>query len=463
MLKKILLGAGIVLALLVLLIVTFVGPWPTYASSDVTREDYFREAALLVDKQAAESSLNNPGPLQAGWGSARLTPPVGTPLAGFGDREGKPSTGIHDELEVKAVALSDGKDTVVLVGSDMLIVPDNIANAVRAQVAEKTGLSADDILFNASHTHSGPGAWGPGVMASLFAGSYNDAIVAELALAFASAIGVAHSALAPASIAHGSVDAPEYIRNRARDTGTVDSQLSFLVLRRQDGKECHVVSYSAHATVLGGSNMEFSGDYPGYLKRAIETRTGGTAVFLSGAVGSMSPQIEGADGFERAQAMGEALAQKVLEGCEGLTFQDSVDIASVGFAFETPPMQLRLSQEWRLSPYLLPLLGVDDTAWVTGVRIGDVFLYGTPCDMSGEISRELKQWARNEGLALWVLSFDGDYVGYISPYKYYSLSKEQTYAYEMYVMSWLGPNQEAFFTELLRYMCAAMRPGLVES
>ncbi|MCC6694254.1 MAG: neutral/alkaline non-lysosomal ceramidase N-terminal domain-containing protein [Candidatus Hydrogenedentes bacterium] len=458
MLKKILLVAGIVLAVLVLLVLTVVGPWPTYAASDVTQEDYFQEAAALVESHAKESSLGAPGPLKAGWGSARLTPPVGTPLAGFGDREGKPSTGIHDELEVKAVALSDGEDTVVLVGSDMLIVPDNIANAVREQVAEKTGLTPDDILFNASHSHSGPGAWGPGVMASMFAGAYDDAIVAQLAAAFASAIGVAYSALAPASIAHGSLDVPEYIRNRARDTGSVDSQLNFLVLRRQDGELCHVVSYSAHATVLGGSNMEFSGDYPGYLKRAIETKTGGTAVFLSGAVGSMGPQIEGADGFERAQAMGEGLAQKVLEGCEGLNFQDSVDIASVGFAFETPPMQLRLNQNWRLSPFLLPLLGVDDTAWSTGVRIGDVFLYGTPCDMSGEISRELKQWARNKGVSLWVLSFDGDYVGYISPFEYYSLPKEQTYTYEMYVMSWMGPNQEAFFTELLYHMVATLRP-----
>ena len=459
MMKKIFLGTGIVLAVLVVLFVALVGPWPTYAMTDVTQESYFRNTAASVGTHAQESTIGEAGPLQAGWGSARLTPPVGTPLAGFGNRQGKPSTGIRDELDVKAVALSDGKDTVVLVGSDMLIVPDNIADAVRAQVSEKTGLTPDDILFNASHSHSGPGAWGPGLLGSLFAGAYDDAIVIQLAAAFASAIHVAHAALAPASIAHGSMDVPEYIKNRARDNAPVDSQLNYLVLRRQDGKVCHVVSYSAHATVMGGSNMEFSGDYPGYLKRAIETKTGGTAVFLSGAVGSMGPQIEGGDDFARAQAMGEALAAKVLEGSEGLTFQDSVDIASVGFAFETPPLQLRLNQNWRLSPYLLPILGVDGFAWTSGVRIGDVFLYGTPCDFSGEISREMKQWAKGKGVALWVLSFNGDYTGYISPAEYYSLSREQTYSYEMYDMSWLGPNQEAFFTELLHHMVGTLNPA----
>jgi hypothetical protein len=42
-------------------------------------------------------------------------------MGGYGGRpNGKRSTGVHDPLFVKATALSDGKDTVVLLGADML-------------------------------------------------------------------------------------------------------------------------------------------------------------------------------------------------------------------------------------------------------------------------------------------------------------------------------------------------------
>jgi hypothetical protein len=455
MLKKILIVTAAALAMLVIVFLLVVGPWPTYSASEVTEEKYFLEAVRVADESLEDATIGNPGPLHAGWSIERMTPPTGTPLAGFGDRRGKPSTGVHDELYAKAVAVSDGTDTVVLLGSDMLIVPDNVAAIAREKALAKAGIPARSILFNASHTHSGPGAWGPGLAASLFGGAYDEAVMEGIGEAFGAAIVNAYRNLQPSTFAKGDLDAPEYIRNRAHD-GPVDSELSYFVLRQGDGKTCHVVSYSAHATVIGSSNMEFSGDYPGYLERAIETQTGGMAVFLAGAVGSMTSNIDGPDGFTKAETLGTALANLVLADGASAEFSDTIDVAAAGFPFETPPLQLRLNQNWRLSPNFLRLAGVDDKAWLSGIRLGDVFLYGTPCDMSGEISIELKAWAENLGVDLWVLSFAGDYVGYISPQKYYSLPKSETHEYEMYLMSWLGPNQEPFFREMLHHLVGSM-------
>ena len=84
-------------------------------------------------------------------------------MAGFGDRKGTPSTGVHDEIFVKALAISDGVDTAVIVGADMLIIPENVAELVRVRVSQRTPLTANEILFNASHNHSGPGAFAPGL------------------------------------------------------------------------------------------------------------------------------------------------------------------------------------------------------------------------------------------------------------------------------------------------------------
>lgn len=456
MIKK----AFLILVVLVLnavgLFVTFVLPWPTYGASTVTDQPYYTKALKSMDEFEAQTSFGSrPGPLSAGWAQVSLTPPIGTPLAGYGDRQGRPSTGTHDELDVRVLALRAGNETVYLLGSDMLIVPENVTDEVRARVWESAQILPGQILFNASHTHSGPGAWGPGFLAKQFSGEFDPEIVAFLVDKFATAIEAAGKNLEPAKLGYGSVTVPESIRNRTREA-PVDDELSFLVVRQEDGDTCHVVNYSAHATVLGGSNMEFSADYPGYILDAIEEETGGFAMFMSGAVGSMGPRTpdlpQGATGFDKAEAMGRVLAKRVLESAQDLELEAQVELASMGIPLELPPFQLRLSTKWRVSPYLLPLLGLDTDGWLHGLRINDLVMLGAPCDFSGELSREMKIEAAAEGRDLWCLSFNGDYAGYISPDKYYLTADKDEEGYEMYVMSWCGPNQSAFFCGLMDEM-----------
>ena len=76
------------------------------------------------------------GDLAAGFGRARLTPAIhatqdepakgefrSLPLAGYGSRHGKPASGVHDDLYVKAVALRVRDRIGVMVGADALIIP----------------------------------------------------------------------------------------------------------------------------------------------------------------------------------------------------------------------------------------------------------------------------------------------------------------------------------------------------
>jgi hypothetical protein len=42
---------------------------------------------------------------EAGAAAVDITAPVGTPLAGYGDRWGRPSTGIHDPVYARALYL----------------------------------------------------------------------------------------------------------------------------------------------------------------------------------------------------------------------------------------------------------------------------------------------------------------------------------------------------------------------
>lgn len=451
--KKILLVVFVVLVCLGALFVLLIGPWPTYGTTDFRGKGYYREAIAAVDRQGQTIDLREqPERLRAAWSYRRITPHPGTPLAGFGDRQGRPSEGVRDELYVKALALSDGADTAVVVGSDMLIVPENLADAVRARVSRETPLDPSRILFNATHTHSGPGAWAPGFMARGFAGPYDPRVLDRLVQSFSLAIADAVAGLEPASVAWGNFEAPDLIRNRARD-GAVDARVGYLVVEQEDGDRCYVVRFSAHPTVLGGDNMLFSGDFPGHLQREIEDRTGAFALYLGGAVGSMGARApEGPDAYSRAAALGRDLAERVLDAAGDIELRPAVEVAAVGAPLTVPPFQARLNLRWRLSPYAFRLAGVDDDAWIQGVRLGDLVLVGMPCDFSGELSCELREWASGQGIDLWMLSFNGDYVGYISPDRYYSETDEDgRLGYETGFMSWCGPDAGDYFCELTRH------------
>ena len=159
---------------------------------------------------------------------------------------------------------------------------------------------------------------------------------------------------------------------------------------------------------------------------------------------------------------GETLARMILKQTEkGLCFQDHVPVASIGAPIELPPFQLRFGLAgWRTSPVLARILGIPRNAWLQAVQMGDLLLIGTPGDFSGEISVAWHEWAAKKNYDLWVTDFCGSYAGYISPDKYYDeiTNKKGSLAYETGLMSWCGPNQEAFFSALMKHMVDSIAP-----
>jgi len=441
--------------LLTALAVAFVGPWPTYGRVDLARADYYREAIAELDRSAARSVLSTrPGALRAGWARRPIELLAGLPLAGYSRRDGRPNSGVHDPLFVKAVVLSDGADTVVIVGCGLLIVPENLAAAVRREVLRSLDLPGDRILFNATHTHSGPGGWAPGWVGAQFAGKHDPDWADSLTETFVAAIEAAHRNLLPARIAHGTTPVPGLIANRVRAGAAVDPDLQWLLIETQGGERCCLVSYAAHPTILGPDNMLLSGDYPGFLERGLEGGSIDFALFLAGAVGSMKPvHPQQGDSFDSARFVGEALAAKVLAQLQPPQpgFESHPDLATAGAPIQMPELQVRINRSWRWSPRLPRLLGVNNQAWLQAVRLGDVILVGFPADFSGEISPGLKRWAERLGIQLWTLSFNGDYIGYVSPDRYYdAANRGRRERYELLTMSWCGPQQEQYLTALAK-------------
>ena len=79
------------------------------------------------------------GETRAGSGEGNITPPAGTPSAGYGNRLGRGMTGIHDPLLARALVLDDGNKTIALVGVDHLGYNSAMVQAVKKAVRWQSG------------------------------------------------------------------------------------------------------------------------------------------------------------------------------------------------------------------------------------------------------------------------------------------------------------------------------------
>jgi len=424
------------------------------------RTAYYAETSARLRAHAATNTLAR-GELAAGFGRARLTPTVNAPqddpaqgrfralpLAGYGSRKGRPATGVHDDLYVKAVALRVGDRLGVMVGVDALIIPREVADAAAQRLERELKLQREQIYLSATHTHGSLGGWGEGKVAEAFAGGFQPGARIWFAECIVRAVREAVADLKPASFGHGSFTAPEFVRNRlVGNLGRVDPEFSYAVLKQNVGRTAVLGSFSAHATVLSGDMMEFSGDYPGCWQRAVEQASGGMAVFLAGGVGSHSPN-PGEGGFKGAERMGQALAQKLLERLPPTALTNFVAFDLLGLEVALPPLSPRITDGLRLRPWLSArLLPVAKNSFVQAFRLGDSVWISTPCDFSGEMALGIKDLLRARGSSAVVTSFNGDYLGYVVPSRYYHLG-----GYEPRLMSFFGPNVPDYLDELIRTM-----------
>ncbi len=422
------------------------------------REPWYTETTARLNAHLATNAVRR-GSLSAGFGHARLTPTIGAdldepvrgrfralPLAGYGDRRGRPATGVHDELYVKALALRVGDQVGVLVTADALLIPREVAAAAAERLDAERQLSRAQLYLGATHTHCSLGAWGEGPVAEAFAGPFQPGVREWFTDRILAAVREALGDLQPAALGHGRFAAPAWVRNRLVGAlGRVDPEFSILVVQRPDGRSAVVGSFAAHATVLGGEVMQFSGDYPGAWQRAVEEATGGLALFLAGGVGSHSP-VPGEKGFAGVERMGRALAGEVLERLPCVPLTNVVAFGMVGVEVTLPPLNWRVSDGLRLRPWLARyLLRPPERSFLQAMRVGDVVWLSTPCDFSGELALDLKDTLRARGCDAVVTSFNGDYVGYVIPARYYHLG-----GYEPRIMSFFGPGLPDYFEELLR-------------
>ncbi|HWZ30859.1 MAG TPA: neutral/alkaline non-lysosomal ceramidase N-terminal domain-containing protein [Bryobacteraceae bacterium] len=250
---------------------------------------------------------------RAGISRVDITPPVGHAMGGYSDRKGN-ATGTHDPLYATVLVLESGETSLALVTADLRsFVSTRVGDLARQKFGVRT------TIISVSHTHSGPLTW-----------EARTPWYTEAEDKMVDAIGKAKSEMFPATLDFSSghvylgfnrrkvVDGKATMWWRNADklpSHPIDPTVNALVIKDASSKTRAVlVNYACHPSVLGPDNLQFSADYPGAMKRYVESQfPGATALFVQGGAGDINPyRDKEPGGFQAMEEMGQALGKSVV-------------------------------------------------------------------------------------------------------------------------------------------------------
>jgi neutral ceramidase len=271
--------------------------------------------ALLVAPLVAALAPLASADFRAGVARVDITPPVGHAMGGYSDRKGN-ATGTHDPLFATVLVLESGDQSLALVTCDLRsFVSTRVGDLARQRFGVRT------TIISVSHTHSGPLTW---EARTPWYTQAEDKMV--------EAIGQAHGAMFPATIefATGNVtlgfnrrkvvngQATMWWRNQEKlPSHPVDPTVSALIIKDSGSKTRAVlVNYACHPSVLGPDNLQYSADYPGAMKRYVESQIpGAMCMFVQGGAGDINPYRDKepvTGGFDAVNDMGQQLGKTVV-------------------------------------------------------------------------------------------------------------------------------------------------------
>lgn len=262
--------------------------------------------------------------LKAGAARIDITPSGPIWMAGYAARAA-PSQGVLARLWAKALALEDARGArAVIVTTDLIGLPMELTDLVAARAMEQYKLERAGLVFNSSHTHTGPVVLGnlpvmepqqpPGRQALT---AYRHALGEKLVVV----IGAALADLAPAGLAFDYGQARFGVNRRqftakgvaigVNPDGPSDARVPVLRVTSPAGQVRAILfGYACHNTTLTAEFYQLSGDYAGFAQAGLESQfPGAVALFLQLCGGDQNPNPRSR--LEFAEQHGRTLAAEV--------------------------------------------------------------------------------------------------------------------------------------------------------
>ena len=442
MLKKLGKILGIILLILVIISLAL---FTTVDKTPLHESDYYKKMMVQLDSTQNVPNISKVDTIQVGWAKASLVPPTPQPLAGYGKRKGAIMDGILDSVYVRAIVFDNGKQKAVYLAADLLIVPPEVSKYVKENLP-KIGFDWQEVFMTATHSHSSVGAWAPGLVGNLFAGEFDESVVQFLGRQFIEAIRQANKNKITSKIGFAKIDIPEFVRNRlVGEKGIIEPGFRILKIKRDDNSTAIISSYAAHATCLGNINHQISRDYPGRLVQLLETSGEiDFALFGAGTVGSMGYLSKGDTQREELEYIANGLFQKIAPVIDTIPTKYETELGSKHVKLLLRKPHARITNSIRVRPWVFYNVYGKYPTDMSYLKIGNTAFVSTPCDFSGELMPELDAFYKQKGMNLFINSFNGAYIGYVTKDKWYMLDE-----YETRTMNWFGPYNGAYLSEVV--------------
>jgi neutral ceramidase len=321
--------------------------------------------ALFLVGWIGGASAQAAGDWKAGTARVNITPQQFMGMAGYGGRT-SPADGTFCDLWAKALVLEDANGSrALLLAMDLIGMDGPLSDRLCQTLAQGIGVKRSDIALCFSHTHTGPV-----VGRNLEPLHYRqlddeqqhliDTYAQHLVELLATCVKEAAEDLQPCQLSWGSGSTDFAVNRRnnpERDVpklraagllkGPVDHDVPVLAVRLPSGKlKAVVFGYACHATVL--SDTKWSGDYPGFAQRELESSfPGSTALFWAGCGADQNPlprrRLELAQQYGKrlADAVGGVLADEMTPVAGTLTTR----FRKVPLALDTLPTAQELARD----------------------------------------------------------------------------------------------------------------------
>lgn len=254
-------------------------------------------AILLLSSVSAAFSAG----FRAAAAESDITPDSPQWLMGYNARQ---STGVHDKIFHRVVALDDGRTQFYIVSSDLCLFSPGVYDEVAEALQKRLGIDRRNFWWSVTHSHAAPEVGAPGIYKTLLGRSdheWNRDYAQRVNQSLIDAVINAKNKLEPARLSVGTGIAMANINRRARDVdgrislglnpdGPADRQIGLIRVERNDGSPIAVIAnYAMHGTAMSGANLLVSGDAPGAVSAYVEQKIGAPVLYINGAAGNLAP------------------------------------------------------------------------------------------------------------------------------------------------------------------------------
>lgn len=237
--------------------------------------------------------------LKAGFWEIEITPPLGCVIPGY--YTPRYADGVRDKLYAKALAVSDGENTVAMLSVDAIGIGTDIVDGITKRASSLSKIPEGNISVSSTHTHTGIPCGSEDKADNEF-----DEMLIRLA---GDCITLAASNMKEACIKFGTEavtgiafnrvyimedgryqTAPEIGDRTVKEpSGPIDTELSVLYIEDKDNNPLGaIINYACHPDVVKGS--KYSGDWPSIISYEMKDKFGRdfVSLFINGACGNIN-------------------------------------------------------------------------------------------------------------------------------------------------------------------------------